>query len=325
MNRPLIPFMDFARGYAMLGIVLYHALQRTDLPASVQNAAAFGGSGVHLFFLMSGLGLALSQQTRRLEVASFYRRRLYKIGIPYFLVLSMSWLGAVYCGLFPDGAAAWLAGITGWQMFDERYIASFGGHFWFISTMVQFYLLWPLIWWLFTRFSNKYAFLAVAFGISVAWWCLCAALHKGDMRTWNSNFLQFYWEFALGMVLSDAAWRRRCYFPSVYLLAAALLGIGLMLLLQRYGGPQARLFNDLPALLGYGALCRWVYVQGPVLHTPLMSLGRLSFPLYLTHVLVLTLLLRLTGEPMQAVWLCLYLPLAWVAARVFATLTEVEA
>ena len=50
MNRDRIDYLDFAKGYAMAGIVAYHVVQRIDLPAAVQQAAALGGTGVHLFF-----------------------------------------------------------------------------------------------------------------------------------------------------------------------------------------------------------------------------------------------------------------------------------
>ncbi|MBK8194736.1 MAG: acyltransferase family protein [Lewinellaceae bacterium] len=59
-SRGRITYIDFARGYAIFTIVCYHGLQRADLPGLWQKAIVFGGTGVHLFFLLSGFGLGLS-------------------------------------------------------------------------------------------------------------------------------------------------------------------------------------------------------------------------------------------------------------------------
>ncbi len=168
MRQNTIEYVDFAKGYAIFTIVCYHALQKASLAPILQKAIVFGGTGVHLFFLLSGFGLALSKNT--LSPLAFYQRRLTKIWLPYVLALTFSWLGAYLFGLFPDGWGAWLAGVGFYQMFIEPYILSFGGHFWFISAIIQLYLLFPVLLWLKKRLHHNGLFLTLTLGVSMAWW-----------------------------------------------------------------------------------------------------------------------------------------------------------
>ena len=46
-----------------------------------------GGVGVDLFLLMSGFGLTVSMLKKKLSISEFYRRRLTKVFIPFWLVL----------------------------------------------------------------------------------------------------------------------------------------------------------------------------------------------------------------------------------------------
>ena len=318
-----IAFIDFARGYAIFTIVLYHAAQKAGLPPWAMQVASFGGTGVHLFFLLSGFGLALSRSSG--SAATFYRRRLVKVWLPYVLALSLSWLAAACCGLFPDGAGAWLAGVLLYQMFYEPYILSFGGHFWFISAIVQFYLAWPFLTKLRQRLSDDRVFLALSLVVSAGWWLLVFALEKGALRTWNSFFLQFLWEFALGMALAGlfqrgskagAFWR----FPLLWNLAAAIVFTGLMLVMVVKMGPAGRIFNDIPALIGYTAICISIYQLAEKALPPLRRFfvwtGGISYSLYLIHVLVLDFYVKMLdsgGLKINPATLSLY-PLAALGA-----------
>lgn len=358
-----IEYIDWARGYAIFTIVCYHALQRAALPPLGQQAIVFGGTGVHLFFLLSGFGLALSQNS--LSAPVFYKRRLLKVWLPYVLALTISWLAAMSFGLFADGFDAWLAGAGLYQMFSERYIESFGGHFWFISAIVQFYLVFPVLSWCQNRLQRnggQVLFVALALGISVGWWLLVFFLEKGNSRPWNSCFLQFLWEFALGMALAkyileqhaqrqkdgnddtyagtpfrqhEASGRRWNGVP-VYSkwrwwlsLPIALFFSALMVLVILKAGAAGRIFNDVPALIGYGAFSLFFYGFGlkywPVLRRFFLWVGGFSYSLYLVHILVLELWLRglnLFEIPVNGLSLLPFLPLALLAGRFFEPLSR---
>ena len=322
-----IEYIDFAKGYAIFTIVCYHALQQVALSPLWQRAIIFGGTGVHLFFLLSGFGLAWSASKD--SILSFYRRRMSKVWAPYAVVLTISWAAAAWLGLFPDGADAWLAGVALYQMFSERYIESFGGHFWFISTIFQFYLVFPLL----TRLQDKMpakTFVALAFMLSVAWWVTVYASGNSEMRVWNSFFLQFLWEFAIGMALARAVKQRHVqletaletpHYDWIYL-AAGLFFTALMIVIVLKMGAAGRIFNDVPALLGYTALNLFVYRMGrralPWLNRFFLWVNGFSYSLYLIHVLVLHLFLYVAGiASLHIFTILLYLILALGLAYAF--------
>lgn len=91
------------------------------------------------------------------------------------------------------------------KMFVEKYEYSMGGQMWFISTIIQFYLFWPLLVKAFKWLSNKQKYLPLIVGlvISTMWATLVVILHKESLRIWNSFFLQYLWEFMLGMFLAQ--------------------------------------------------------------------------------------------------------------------------
>ncbi len=327
-----VPFLDFAKGYAIFTIVLYHALQKAALPEMAQKAIIFGGTGVHLFFLLSGYGLTLSKSSP--TAWAFYRRRLTKIWLPYVLALTISLGCALAFGVFPDRWAAWLAGVGLYQMFSPDYIQSFGGHFWFISAILQFYLMFPVLRWLRARFSHAGYFVGFAFALSVAWWIVVFLLDKGHLRNWNSFFLQFLWEFATGMALAERYAKTgkntlTDFFPWPIYLPLGLLFTAMMIGIVLKTGDLGRVFNDVPALLGYTALCVFVYHAAERFLRPLRAffqwIGGFSFSLYLIHVLVLVMFIQalaLAGQSFGLVWLPVYVVFALLAGRVFEPVSQ---
>lgn len=328
-------FLDFAKGYAILTIALFHALQRLSLHPVLGQAIVFGGTGVHLFFLLSGYGLGLSRRT--LSPLAFYRRRLVKIWLPYVLVLTLSLCCALWWNLFPDRWPAWWAGVLLYQMFQEPFIESFGGHFWFISTILQFYLLFPALAWLQRRLPRARHFVLICCAVSVVWWLVVAALDKNGWRTWNSCCWQFLWEFGLGMALAqrrewlqNGSWARLLQPKSwpVWVLIG-LFGAGLMLGMILSFGTLGKVFNDVPALLGYGAFCVALYHLStlvlPQFRHLMAWIGGFSFSLYLLHVLVLDGLIRgleLCGLWFNLPWTGVFLGLAIATGALFEPLSR---
>ncbi len=335
-----IVWIDFAKGYAIFTIVCYHVLQRVALPSALSQAIVFGGTGVHLFFMLSGFGLGLSRHS--IAPLVFYKRRLLRVWLPYVIALTLSWGAACLWGLFPNGFQEWLAGVLLYQMFHEPYIESFGGHFWFISTIMQFYLVFPILLWVQKKWEHPTGLVIAALVVSVAWWCAVWALGKTEWRIWNSFFLQFLWEFVLGMVL--AQWSRSVeksgtaqYVFRLLSIQSPLfwIGTGLFFSAVMVGmilkfGAAGKIFNDIPAMLGYTALCIGIYQMGkqwlPPLKNFFLWISSFSYSLYLVHVLVLEgFLLVFTGDIHYSVsWLLGlgFLPLALAGGWAFEHLTR---
>lgn len=135
--------IDYLRGYSIFTIVLMH-LVMANLSGALSKAAAFGGAGVHVFILCSGFGLYLSYLKKPLGYGDFLKRRFGKVWVPYAIVVFL-W-GAWYLlseGMFPLKEVA--SHLLLYKMFSVELDTSLCYPYWFISTIVQFYLFWPLI------------------------------------------------------------------------------------------------------------------------------------------------------------------------------------
>src|SRR6476660_9088344 len=94
--------IDALRGFAALGVVLYHAVGRADLALPrgllqwpgffVHSLTGFGYVGVFLFFVISGFCIHLQWARARaagrqsqIEFGAFWKRRLRRLYPPYVI------------------------------------------------------------------------------------------------------------------------------------------------------------------------------------------------------------------------------------------------
>jgi len=78
MKTKQIDYIDFAKGFAILSIVVFHYC-RPFAAGIWSKAIMFGGTGVHLFFVISGFCLALSSQ--QTKICNFFQKRFIKIPV----------------------------------------------------------------------------------------------------------------------------------------------------------------------------------------------------------------------------------------------------
>ena len=322
-NRPhSIEYVDFAKGYAMLTVVLFHFFFGNIVFGNLLDKAVFfGGSGIHLYFFLSGFGLTLGRKVPPLE---FYRRRFTKIFLPYMFFVSFAFvLGFFYRVSVVQGWWAYLSHLFLFKMFDKDLMASYGYQLWFMSTLIQFYLVFPLLLAVKEKLGSL-RWLALATLVSLAYFGFVYASRLNGNTAWVTHFPQFLWEFALGMTLADVYRNKNFRFwdwsPGWYA-CLAVLGVGAMGYFTLTFGEGVRAFNDIPAFLGYASLSildfQFTRKYLPWLKNAFMKLGDVSFFLYLTHVLVVQVLmerLRANGWEPSVFHLLLYLPLALLVA-----------
>jgi peptidoglycan/LPS O-acetylase OafA/YrhL len=324
-----IGFLDFARGFAILTIVVYHFLMHWAQARGGlwPKAIMVGGSGVHLFIIMSGFGLYLSISA--FSTGSFFRRRFVKVLLPYYLIITVIFLvNFIYTLYLGCGLYAYLGHIFWYKMFDESIVASFGAQFWFLSMIVQFYLVFPLLWYAQKRLNNNFVFVMLATLVSVIYWIVVAKSGVASLRIYNSSFLQFLWEFCLAMALADAFKRRNYRFweqKPLTLGAVAVGGMGLMAVLALKGGDMGRVFNDIPAALGYTAVAAIAYLLfkkvGMLLVRFFNYLGGISYELFLVHIFVADIYLRVVfGSTSNVFALLSAIPLAIAGAHLYRML-----
>jgi peptidoglycan/LPS O-acetylase OafA/YrhL len=290
-----LPIIDFLRGYSIFTIVLFHLLMGFPLPDVMQKAINFGGAGVHVFILVSGFGLCLSQMNKPLSYIQFIKRRLTKVYIPYIIVIAISALIPFMYG--GDRLIAFLSHAFLFKMFDNSLMDSFGGQFWFVSTIIQLYILFPFVYRMLIKF-NKMGVI-IAFIISLLWAALVGIIGKADIRIWNSFCLQYLGEFVLGMMLAIKYKQNPDFIrlPKQWLLLIfAIVGIAIVGISGIKGG-IFKLYNDIPSLVGYLSLALLIYsVSIKPLNNFFIYTNRFSYEWYLLHILVFSCVFHFFGK-----------------------------
>ncbi len=249
-------------------------------------AITFGGTGIHLFFFLSGYGLGLS---RPLSWLTFYKRRFVKAIAPYFLFVTAVYILNLWLPLYPSqGFRDYLSHILFYKMFFERHIGSLGFHLWFMSTLIQLYILFPFLrrilagnegwWWV--------LWLVV---LSVGYNLLVVLLHHSSMRTWNSFFMAYLWEFALGIWMGQRKDERLFRLTAVKGLLLWILGLAGMAFLTLALGQPGRLLNDIFAFVAISGFVAFAYDltqkirQLQSVHGFFVKAGAYSYEFYLVH------------------------------------------
>lgn len=295
-----LDIIEFLKGYSIFTIILYHYLQAAKLPAPYDQLISFGGTGVHLFVLLSGFGLYLSYMQNPLPYPAYLKKRVSKIYIPYIIVVFISAFLSLFVPLFENSWYALGGHVFLYKMFDESIVASYGYPLWFISMILQFYIAFYAIV-LVSQSINQRLFLVVCAIASIAWMAAVISIGEASSRVWNSFFLRYLWEFALGMVIARLFAEHNGQLPfkirSVYILLIGIASCFLYAFLALKGGNIGRMLNDFPALIGYGAISLWIYTLNvkPIKDFFIFS-GKISFALYLLHYMILyvALLMRPT-------------------------------
>ena len=103
-----------------------------------------GGVGVDLFLLMSGYGLTVSMLKKKLSASEFYRRRLIKVFIPFWLVLIILFIAdddILHITYTPkyilESMLEWFPQARAFDDVDSP--------LWYINWLVLFYVLFPLL------------------------------------------------------------------------------------------------------------------------------------------------------------------------------------
>lgn len=299
--------VNFLRGYSISTIVIMHLVGMLGISGIWEKAAAFGGAGVHVFILCSGFGLYLSYLRKPLGYIAFLKKRFTRIYMPMAVlcVATAVWMACM--------GREWFMPLLGnlllFKMFVPELESSMGGQMWFVSTIIQFYLAWPLI----VKLFNIRGGVKLALIVSLLWSTTVGLLGYAEERVWNSFFLQYLWEFCLGMKMAEIyhdnpkalevpRWK--------YLLTLCVAGVGLTGIMGFAGWPW-KLYNDIPSLMGYMSLALIIYKVGiKPLNRLLEWTNRFSYEWYLVYMLVFDIIFYYIGHnaPIAVVFvLCLLL------------------
>ena len=135
--------INYLRGFSIFTIVLMHLLQSYQFPSWFMKVSSFGGAGVHVFILCSGFGLYLSYLNKPSGYKEFLKKRFGRIYWPMAIVCLATACWMLFRG--KEVLMPLLGNLLLFKMFVPELESSMGGQMWFISTIIQFYIAWPLI------------------------------------------------------------------------------------------------------------------------------------------------------------------------------------
>lgn len=155
--RNYVPSLNGLRAISIF-IVLFHHLNAAGTFGAF-HAPSFlgflfdGNFGVNVFFVISGflittLLLAEEQKNGTISLKNFYIRRIFRIFPAYYFVLFVYFLLQYFSVLYFT-RESWLSSIFYYKYLVPGDAAT--GHFWSLSVEEHFYLVWPLVFFLFRK------------------------------------------------------------------------------------------------------------------------------------------------------------------------------
>lgn len=303
-----IPAFDGLRGIAILAVLLYHCLPRLQ-GTFLEKFIAWGWAGVSLFFVLSGFlitGIILDSGSAPRFYSNFFARRFLRIWPVYWLLLFLYYfffpfIFSGYRWMMHDVIVApWLFLLLFVQNLWPITLPGAIGPTWSLAIEQQFYLFWtpiarrtPPRWLLLAAFTM----LATSPLVRFFW---------GDRFT-PTNTLTHLDGLAVGSLVAIALrvlpWTTTVW---KWITRAALIvgAAGVELMLHRGSAFTDTLLAVgfggmlLAALLGQAALRPTFYCRA-LTFPPLLFIGKISYGLYVTHILVFSILGGYVDHPLD--------------------------
>jgi peptidoglycan/LPS O-acetylase OafA/YrhL len=335
-------YIDALRGWAILLVLLTHAAQGPlaaealhaaqpqsqvlALPGWLFRICAASGSGVHLFFVVSALSLALSAAKRREPgLLPYLVRRFWRIapmfyaGIALYLAL-FGWGPRLYAKEGIGGADVALT-LSFLHIWSSNALNSVVPGDWSVGVEVMFYLILPLLLML-GRTPGRLA------GLVLGFVALAQAIHwlnPGFGPFGNPGFPSQSVVFLFGLAAAAIVQRMDIAVPR---LAALLVFLFLVAGLPQWHLPDSVLVYHVQFAALAGLLCMLLH-RAPVaiLVNPILAgIGRISFSMYVLQFAlfapVFGLAQRLAGSTASGVAvLAVYYPLLLAATAACAAVT----
>jgi peptidoglycan/LPS O-acetylase OafA/YrhL len=235
--------VNILRAFAILAVISIHVsdhfkiMSGITLLSSVYMAIdTFCHFAVPLFICISGFVL-YNKYSGRIDIKNFYQKRLKSV-VPQYLIFSIFYLGVTYVGSRVLGHSFNLdiPHILYWFATGGSYY-----HLWFFVLIIQFYLLYPVIVWIYDYCQSKdrtLALLAAAFLIGVIYHSYpLPEVHLLGIATpilgIMTKFVGYLFYFILGMVVLSRydevkhkfVSNRSCYWMTLPLIGGTILGI----------------------------------------------------------------------------------------------------
>ena len=304
-----LPALDGLRAMAVTVVIVYH-LGFESLPGDIGVSAFFVLSG----FLISWLLLQEIERTGRISFRQFYTRRALRIVPAYYVFLVLVYMQEHIRGYAWD---PWLT-ISGFGYLVNYYNGLHGhpntaiAHAWSLSVEQQFYIVWPILLNLLMRKGASVAacvlagIIACVVGIRSVMYLGFAVDHSYLYNAFETRFDSIAVECLVAIVLT---WRRVVMLATVLSTSSLAPAITLLLLCySRLCGSAEYHYSVgftidslllalfMVQLLILSRQPAWHWLDHPVM----VYLGKISYSLYLYHLLALGIASRLAPHQVGA-------------------------
>ena len=315
------PELDVLRFFAFLMVFCHHALPHDPafwvklgvpsfLARIISGVGATGAFGVSVFFVLSSyliteLLLREKDLIGTLDVRSFYIRRILRIWPLYFAFLA---LAVVLQWVVPGQQVTWRAGLWfsllagNWFIVFHGFPSSVIFPLWSVSIEEQFYITWPTV----VRRVREFGMLIIAGGllvIATASRIYLGMHHAGESDVWCNTFVQLD-PIAIGIIMAvllRGEIPRFSRAARVALLAGGATGLALGAMyfgIKNDPLTTARIVLGYPSVAIGGALLLLSVLRNrkSASNRILVYLGRISYGLYVFHVLGLLISDRIVSD-----------------------------
>ena len=307
----LLRFAAFSLVFIHHGFALTQQIPMRGLASEIVEVIRYAsGYGLCLFFLLSSyliteIVLRERESTGTIHIKAFYVRRILRIWPLYSVFLLIGFVvGQIFMSLhISPGFVLQYVFLMGNYAFYHESTGNPIGPLWSISVEEQFYLCWPF---LAMRFGRRGLLIlsAVLIPVAIVWsgWLTAYAVHPG-FAIWTNSITEFEC-FAVGALLAIAMHGRTWRIHPGYRIGLMVAGLSCWVVSDGvFHFKRGELLADrqmVPHVLGFqliigGCALLFLSILGQPLRSwckPLTYLGRISYGLYVFHILAFYVALR---------------------------------
>jgi len=332
MNKQRLYGLDFVKGFSIIWICLYHLLDFRNnwklginfnqgtlfhyfsensgiIEALIKTFLSLGIIGVNIFVIASGLGLALSKNSKDINV--FFKRRVLKIFPPYWIILTTILVSYLIKGT-KINYLDFLTHYIGINTFFPEFLFSLSTPLWFVGIILQLYLLFPIIQKT-SKKLNPIIFLGLTLLLKIYLSPFLTNLFGG-----GRFFTEFIVEFYFGIHLGHLLIQQKINLNSKRLTFFIIPGlIGLYTLITFDSNLTKFIFPATSIVLFLGLFPIGQYLKNKWI----IRFSTITYSLYLSHYLVLTKLMPKISRLPFAIESIVFLSLSFIAATTLTVIT----
>ncbi|MGY2363456.1 acyltransferase family protein [Pseudomonas azotoformans] len=318
------PDIDGLRALAVLSVVFYHAFP---------EVLTGGFTGVDVFFVISGYLISIiifkNLDADKFSLLDFYARRVRRIFPALLIMIAATFLFGWFFLLSEDLKLLGKHAVSGFAFVQNIALYRESGYFdvssemkpllhlWSLGVEEQFYLIFPiamLFLWRRKRFvlSSIVGLIVVSFFSSLYAVKInpAAAFYMPNFRAWEilaGSLLGYFSVFRSEFVQRKNGWLKKVQDPSARMSeVCAWVGLGILICSIVFINKSYTFPGKIAALPVAGALLLIYFGPGTWLvryvlsNRAMVAIGLISYPLYLWHWPVLSMLKIYNGEPLSA-------------------------